>query len=206
MPKVEFCVKDAIHQIQNGRYFTIQNPETSKMWYTKCFERLMTYYMVGYGTLDMCAYGLMDPTGYYYYKPTSLAHNFGNSLDPVFKRCSNGIHGLGGVKKAYHWHQPIEGNSPGFGSRTKLAQVYPYKFCLSLVKAVLPIGNIRSLTPAQSGLVIDLFGNFTVAELYRLKKMCGPSMRTVNTLYIQTQPANKTQRTCPSKTTTSNVR
>ena len=39
------------------------------MWYTKCFERLLGHYMVGYGTLDMCAYGLLDPSGYYYLKP-----------------------------------------------------------------------------------------------------------------------------------------
>ena len=89
MPMVEFCVKVAIHQLENGRYFTIENPATSKMWYTKCFERLLRYYMVGYGTLDMCAYGLLDPSGYYYYKPTSLVHNFGEALQPVFKRCSS---------------------------------------------------------------------------------------------------------------------
>ena len=56
MPMVEFCAKVAIHQLENGRYFTIENPATSKMWYTKCFERLLRHYMVGYGTLDMCAY------------------------------------------------------------------------------------------------------------------------------------------------------
>ena len=72
MPMVEFCVRVAVHQLENGRYFTIENPATSKMWYTKCFERLLRHYMVGYGTLDMCAYGLLDPSGYYYYKPTSL--------------------------------------------------------------------------------------------------------------------------------------
>ena len=33
-PMVEFCVRFAIHQLENGRYFTIENPATSKMWYT----------------------------------------------------------------------------------------------------------------------------------------------------------------------------
>ena len=122
--------------------------------------------MVGYGTLDMCACGLLDPSGYYYYKPTSLAHNFGEALQPVFKRCSNGL----GGEKPYHQHQPIEGNAPGYGSRTKLAQIYPYKFCLTLVKTILPIGNVRCLAPAQSGIVIDLLDSFSVEELVSIEK------------------------------------
>ena len=166
MPMVEFCVKVAIHQLENRRYFTIENPATSKMWYTKCFERLLKHYMVGYGTLDMCAYGLLDPSGYYYYKPTSLVHNFGEALQPVFKRCSNGL----GGEKPYHQRQPIEGNAPGYGSRTNLAQIYPYKFCLTLVKTILPIGNVRCLAPAQSGIVIDLLDNFSVEELTSIEK------------------------------------
>ena len=31
---------------------------------------------VTYGTLDMCAFGMRDPNGEYYYKPTSLLHDF----------------------------------------------------------------------------------------------------------------------------------
>ena len=93
-------------------------------------------------------------------------HNFGEALQPVFKRCSNGL----GGEKPYHQHQPIEGNAPGYGSRTKLAQIYPYRFCLTLVKTILPIGNVRCLAPAQSGIVIDLLDNFSVEELTSIEK------------------------------------
>ena len=51
MPMVEFSAKVAIHQIQNGRFFTLEILASSKMWYTKCFERLVKRYMVNYETL-----------------------------------------------------------------------------------------------------------------------------------------------------------
>ena len=124
----------------------------------------MKQYVGIFGNLDMCTYGLLGPSGYYYDKPTSLVHNFGDSLQPVFRRCSNGL----GGGKAYDWHQPIEGNSPS--SRTKLAQVYPYRFRLTLVKTILPIGNVRNLMPAQSGLAIDLLNCFSADELISIEK------------------------------------
>ena len=121
--------------------------------------------MVGYGAVDMCAFGLLDPSGYYYYMPTSL-RNFGEALQPVFKRCTNGL----GGERPFHQHQPIEGNAPGYGSRTKLAQIYPYTFCLTLVKVILPIGNVCCLAPAQSGIVVDLLDNVSVEELTSIEK------------------------------------
>ena len=72
----------------------------------------------------MCASGMKDPNGCFDYKPTSLLHSFPDgTLDPVFKRCPNKHGG------ASHIHQQLEGSAPGHGSRTKLAQVYPYPFC-----------------------------------------------------------------------------
>ena len=121
---VEFCVRVALYQIEHGRYFIIENPASSKIWYTKCFQRLLMKQAVTYGTLDMCGFGMRDPNGYYYYKPTSLLHNFPEgTLEPVFKRCSNISN-----DETFHQHQPLEGSAPGYGSRTRLAQVYPYRF------------------------------------------------------------------------------
>ena len=86
---VEFCARVALYQIEHGRFFIIENPATSKIWFTKHFQRLLTKHAVTYGTLDMCAFGMKDPNGYYYYKPTSLLHNFPEGvLNPVFKRCN----------------------------------------------------------------------------------------------------------------------
>ena len=74
---------------------------------------------------------MKDPNGYFYYKPTSLLHSFPDgTLDPVFKRCPGKLGG------ASHQHQHLEGSSAGYGSRTKLAQVYPYRFCSQLIRCL----------------------------------------------------------------------
>lgn len=159
-PMVEFCAKIAAYQLQKGGYFLIQNPASSRIWFTKCFQALLRKYSVTWGTLDMCAYGMKDPNGYYYYKPTSLLHNLPEDvIGPVFKRCVNK------TSANKHWRQPIEGNVPGYGSRTKLAQVYPYRFCSALIRSILPLGRTARLLTNMSGLVMDLFADFSQKEL-----------------------------------------
>ena len=131
------------------RYFIIENPAVSKIWFTKCFQRLLMKHAVTYGTLGMCAFGMRNPYGFYY-KPKSLLHNFPDGfLFPILKRCSNKS-----KKYPIHFHQQLEGSAPGLGSRTKLAQVYPYRFCSTLIRCILPLGNPRALYP--SSLAVDL--------------------------------------------------
>ena len=114
---------------------------------------------VTYGTLDMCAFGMRDPNGYYY-KP-SLLHNFPDgTLNPVFKRCSNKS-----KKNPTHYHQPLEGSAPGYGSRTKLARVYPYRFCSTLIRSILPLGNPRALYLTQLSLAVDVLEDLNLDEL-----------------------------------------
>ena len=161
LPMVEFCARVALYQIEHGRYFIIENPATSKIWFTKCFQRLLMKHAVTYGTLDMCAFGMRDPNGYYYYKPTSLLHNFPDgTLNPVFKRCSNKS-----KKDPTHYHQQLEGSAPGYGSRTKLAQVHPYQFCSTLIRCILPLGNPRAFYPSQLSLAVDLLEDLDLDEL-----------------------------------------
>ena len=71
---------------------------------------------------------MRDPvTGKYYKKGTSLLHNFPpGTLDPIFKTCPNT------TLKKIHEHETVEGHAKGHGSRTKLSQIYPYKFCEQL--------------------------------------------------------------------------
>ena len=155
-----------MYQIEHRIFFIIENPATSKIWFTKCFQRLLMKHAVTYGTLDMCAFGMRDPNGYYYYKPTSLLHNFPDgTLNPIFKRCSNKT-----SDKNWHTHQPLEGSAPGFGSRTKLAQVYPYRFCSTLIRSILPIGNPRALYSTQLSLAVDLLEDLEIAELHGVQK------------------------------------
>ena len=161
LPMVEFCARVALYHFEHGRYSIFENPATSKIWFTKCFQRLLMKHAVTYGTLDMCAFGMRDPHGYYYYKPTSLLHNFPDGvLNPIFKRCSNKS-----KKDPTHYHQPLEGSAPGYGSRTKLAQVYPYRFCSTLIRCILPLGNPRALYPSQLSLAVDLLEDLDLDEL-----------------------------------------
>ena len=63
-------------------------------------------------------------------------------------------------------HPPAaRGSAPGHGSRTKLAQVYPYRFCSQLIRSLISYGNLRSLRPAQTLLVEELLECLTAEEL-----------------------------------------
>ena len=126
----------------------------------------------------MCASGMKDPNGYYYYKPTSLMHNLDPKvIKPVFKGCPN-LKQPGDAKapsprhfhqpvepSPRHFHQPVEGSASGHGSRTKLAQVYPYKFCQTLVDSLLPLGNPRALCTSTSLLCAEFFTDLSEQEL-----------------------------------------
>ena len=171
MPIVQFCAAIARYQIDHKRFFVIENPATSGLWYTRPFSHLMNYHQsVTWDTLNMCAFGMRDPNGYYYYKPTSLMHNLDPKvMKPVFKRCPN-LKKPGDVKapKPRHYHEPLEGSASGHGSRTKLAQIYPYRFCQTLVDALVPLGNTRVLCTSSSLLCADLFIDLSVQELKEL--------------------------------------
>ena len=109
----------------------------------------------------MCSFGMKGPNGYYFYKPTSLLRKFGDeTLAPVFKRC---INKLGGDK--YHFHQQLEGNAPGHGSRTKLAQVYPYRFCSTFIHPEhLANRPTLRLASSKSTLLVDLLDDLNFEE------------------------------------------
>ena len=83
-----------------------------------------------------------------------------DTLNPIFKRCSNKS-----KKDPTHYHQPLEGSAPGYGSRTKLAQVYAYRFCSTLIRCILPLGNPRALYPSQLSLAVDLLEDLNLDEL-----------------------------------------
>ena len=59
LPLVEFCARVAMFQIEHGRYFIIENPASPKIWFTKCFQRLLKKHAV-----DMRAFDMRDPNGY----------------------------------------------------------------------------------------------------------------------------------------------
>ena len=53
------------------------------------------------------------------------------------------------------------GSAPGYGSRTKLAQVYPYRFCSTLIRSILPL----VLYPTQLSIAVGLLEDLNLDEL-----------------------------------------
>ena len=75
-PFVEFCADVATYQRQLGRYFIIENAESSQMWGTAPFQQIADQEGVERSTVHMCAYGLKDPvSGTAMKKPMSFLHN-----------------------------------------------------------------------------------------------------------------------------------
>ena len=60
LPMVEFVASIARYQLKHGRYFIIQNPQTSKIWYLNSMQQLFSDPSVTWGDFHFCAYGLKD--------------------------------------------------------------------------------------------------------------------------------------------------
>ena len=150
-PMVEFVVQLAKYQHRHGRYFLIENPLTSRIWYEHSMASLLALPGVTYGDLDMCVFGARDPESHkLVLKPTSLMHNFEPGvLSPIFRRCSNNY-----LSKK-HEHQHLEGQAKGFGSRTSIQQVYSYKICKTLAACFQQFLNVRPSNRITS-LFVDL--------------------------------------------------
>ena len=159
MPMLEFTASTAQYQIKNNRYFIIENPLKSKLWYTRVMQNLCLQHGVTYDNLDMCAYGARDPVSHkLHLKPTSLHHNLPpNALMPIFKRCANRY-----LSKK-HEHEPLEGNAKGYGSRPHLAQIYLCFFCKTLASCVAQMLRVRPNDQCTI-LFLDLFSDFSDKE------------------------------------------
>ena len=84
-------------------------------------------------------------------------------MRPIFRRCTNFS------SSVKHEHQPLEGNAGTFGSRTKLAQVYPYQFCQDLAHILLRHLQVKPLDN-EVYLLEDLFEPFTIKQVDILRK------------------------------------
>ena len=161
LPMVEFVASIARYQLKHGRYFIIENPQTS---------------------------GLRS------LKPTSLMHCLPPEvMRPIFRKCKNF------TSSVKHEHQPLEGNAGTFGSRTKLAQVYPYQFCQDLAHIVLRHLKVKPLDN-EVYLLEDLFEaidkefNMTSSSLaVRIQDL--PFNKDVQPLVIQDPLVQKFQKT-----------
>ena len=84
-------------------------------------------------------------------------------MRPIFRKCKNF------TSSVQHEHQPLEGNAGTFGSRTKLAQVYPYQFCQDLARILLRHLKVKPLDN-EVYLLEDLFEPFTIKQVDILRK------------------------------------
>ena len=111
-----------------GRFFMVENPQTSKMWNQRHLLTVSLSAGVSWGTCDMCPDGMQDPvTGIPYKKSVSLLHHFEPSnICYLFRRCN----------RTREQRRPVEGMCPGHGSRTALTQVHPLQFCTTLARCV----------------------------------------------------------------------
>ena len=105
-------------------------------------------------------------------RPTWILRLYANIFTSQFsrwhvesKRCSIKSKG-----ESFHYHQPLEGSAPGFGSITKLAQIYSYRFCTTLKRSFLPRGNPRALYPTHMSLAVDLLEDLDIDELRGVQK------------------------------------
>ena len=90
LPMVEFVASIARYQLKHRRYFIIENPQTSRIWYLKRMQQLFSNASVAWGDFHFCAYGLKDPeSGLRSLKPTSLMRCLPSEvMRPIFRRCN----------------------------------------------------------------------------------------------------------------------
>jgi hypothetical protein len=123
LPILNFCLVVAKYQSENERFLFFENPSTSKIWNTKQFTAILNLSNATCADTDFGMFGMQDPVSQRSYrKRVSLMHNMPpEAVARLFRLCH--------AESRRHEHEPIEGNCPGYGSRTRLSQVYPTSFC-----------------------------------------------------------------------------
>ena len=84
-------------------------------------------------------------------------------MRPIFRKCKNF------ASSVKHEHQPLEGNAGTFGSRTQLAQLYPYQFCQDLAHVTLRHLKVKPLDN-EACLLEDLFEPLTDKQVDILRE------------------------------------
>ena len=124
-PLIDFCVLVAWYQIQNGRFFVIENPLGSQLWGQPGLQELSSSPGVKRHASDLCMYGLRDlETDKYFKKSLGLMTNIPEtSLRPLLRRCDDS-----------HQHEIVQGRFSGGLQRTLYTQIYPHRFCIAYAK------------------------------------------------------------------------
>ena len=106
-------------------------------------------------------------------------------LNPIFRRCSNRY------CKNKHEHEHLEGSAKGHGSRTHLAQVYPYRLCQALADCFGKFFNVRPSDRCTS-LYTELVDDFSDKECQSLIEVFQSSVEhdflNINTINMKDLP------------------
>ncbi len=130
--------KDAVRLIEAlvaaGGCFTMENPQTSCLWWSREMDQLSRLTPCKLVTFTQCAYDLRPPAAQayeYFPKITSVFGNL-NDLHVLERRCPG--------KRPCHSHVAACGSRKVRGKHVSLAKAtgrYPPKLCASLAKVVL---------------------------------------------------------------------
>ncbi|CAJ1369328.1 unnamed protein product, partial [Effrenium voratum] len=122
---MQFVKRVYMEQCNNSREVTLEHPWTSRAWMTKAWHQLP-----GYETyVDQCAYGLKVPDDEGVVRPSKKPTKFLTTKKHLY-------HKVGRTCQCGEPHQALEGNAPGAGPRTKLAESYPIALARKLAEAM----------------------------------------------------------------------
>ena len=120
---LKFCVELYRHQMDCGRYFLHEHPQTAVSWKERCMVELMRSPLVLKATLHQCQFGQMskDENGIgFAKKPTTLLMNSVGVHRQMDRQCTPGSH--------RHVHL--------MSGRAKKAQIYPPEMCRAVCRGV----------------------------------------------------------------------
>ena len=113
-------------QQREGRHAAVEQPKNARSWATPTFVTIMDVFD---SIFDQCEYGVTLPDEnyeeQYVKKPTKLRCTDETMALDLARTCQGG-----------HWHLPIEGSSPGIGSRSAASGVYQAELCYSFYLAI----------------------------------------------------------------------
>ena len=132
---LQFVKRVYTEQYNNSREVTLEHPWTSRAWMTKAWHQLP-----GYETyVDQNAYGLKVPDDEGVVRPSKKPTKFLTTKKHLY-------HKVGRTCQCGEPHQALEGNAPGAGPRTKLAESCPIALARKLAEAI----STRSMLPMRT--------------------------------------------------------
>ena len=134
---LNFCIKVYLQQVKAGRFFVHEHPDAASSWKIEGMIELMMMAGVDAARVDMCQFGLTiieKGEEKLARKRTKIVSNSAEVLKRVETRCPNERKGSG-----HHQHANLE------DGRTKLAQVYPKRFCQAVCEGIAAQKRLRAL-------------------------------------------------------------